>query len=532
MRSPRLLPVSIVAVVGLTAFGAPRLVVAAPNILVLIADDVGVDKVGVYARDTDYLGYTATATYLPETPTLDELAHAGVYFSDAWAMPLCSPARAIAMTGRYAWRTGVGNTVPEGPELDADTETSLADLLKDPSGETYATAVIGKWHLGLTGDPSGYDFALPDTGGVTSLEIPSTAHPLRMGFDYFSGGINGDVEAYYDWTKTYAAIPGLTLMTNETDWVTDETVNDALDWIGAQTQPWFAWVAFNLAHTSEDTESYQISDVSPDCHTVSCVLDGSCPANGRAIFQAMTECLDQRTEVLLEGMDPATLDNTMIIWMGDNGTPNGIMEAPFANRGSRSTNGKGSMYETGVRVPLMIAQGRNWREWHACSTVQRNTGHCPMTNDLVDFHGREVRANVSTVDLFATIGRLGGHTPTTGDDSMSLVGCLHNPAPNCAGPATSRTRPTYTERFEYTPDEKSGVDVLSYGAAAIRLGDDKLVLRYDATNLCFNYELYDLDADRFELTNLATSDPATLASMKATMAGLGIGWQAGIPDCP
>ena len=86
-----------------------------PNILVIVADDMGVDKVRAFVDDEP--GYLSIAQQLPATPTIDALATAGLRFTTAWSNPLCSPTRATLQTGRYAFRTNVGRPYPEGPAL-------------------------------------------------------------------------------------------------------------------------------------------------------------------------------------------------------------------------------------------------------------------------------------------------------------------------------------------------------------------------------------------------------------------------------
>ncbi len=108
------------------------------NVLILVADDLGVNLVGAYAKGADPA----------PTPNIDALAARGVLFRRAWSNPLCSPTRATIQTGRYSFRTGIGWLIPvlhKGPALDPSKMT-LPDLLGSRAG--YATAAFGKWHLG------------------------------------------------------------------------------------------------------------------------------------------------------------------------------------------------------------------------------------------------------------------------------------------------------------------------------------------------------------------------------------------------
>jgi arylsulfatase A-like enzyme len=122
-----------------------------PNILVIMADDFGVDQVGVYAEGD------ATCT-----PNIDNLASEGMLFRNAYTNPVCKPSRASIVTGQFGFRTGIGNPGRDG-ELDPN-EVTIADLLPQ-----YRTAFLGKWHLGGQ-DPN---------------------HPNLVGFDDFAGSLGG-----------------------------------------------------------------------------------------------------------------------------------------------------------------------------------------------------------------------------------------------------------------------------------------------------------------------------------------------------
>ena len=181
---------------------------SAPNILLIIGDDMGVETVASYGVGENP----------PMTTHLDDLASNGVRFTNFWAQPVCSPTRATIITGRYGFRTGIGRPVtnrgplPEPPQIPdwalpyVNTETGGgmgmgADELQslprhglgvdeytlthafDANGDLgYSTAAIGKWHL-----------ADADNGWQE--------HPIRIGFDYFSGGLTGGVESYFAWNK-------------------------------------------------------------------------------------------------------------------------------------------------------------------------------------------------------------------------------------------------------------------------------------------------------------------------------------------
>ena len=111
-----------------------------PNILIIIADDMGTDAMSAYGIGSD----------LPTTPHLDGLLSDGILFTNAWAYPTCAPSRASLLTGRYGNKNGV---MRSGPNLSSD-EVTLFEHLKDITNEEYATGAFGKWHLGNANHPN------------------------------------------------------------------------------------------------------------------------------------------------------------------------------------------------------------------------------------------------------------------------------------------------------------------------------------------------------------------------------------------
>ncbi len=129
------------------------------------------------------------------------------------------------------------------------------------------------------------------------------------------------------------------LTTNHTVYATTDNVNDAIEWISEQTDPWFVWLAFNAPHgplevPPTNLHSYGEFDV-----------DG----NERRCFEAMVEALDRETGRLLDFIG-TNLTNTTVILMGDNGTTGGLIQPPYS-----PSRGKGMLYQGGIKVPLIIA---------------------------------------------------------------------------------------------------------------------------------------------------------------------------------
>ena len=311
-----------------------------PNILLIIADDLGIDVLPGFGINDD----------LPVTPTLNTLREQGITYTNCWATPQCSPTRAAIMSGKYGVKTGVTR-----PPLILDpNDTSLFTKIKEQSATDYSMAVIGKWHI----------------GGNSSSNF---SHPRDSGIPYYEGVFTAQVSDYYNWTK---------LNTNEeeeqvTEYATKHLTDRAISWVGNQTKPWFLWLSHIAPHAPfqappEGTYTTQ-------------------PTNTRKTYLSMIESMDYEINRLLESMDENTLENTVIIFVGDNGTPGRV------NTYFPAGHVKSSLYEGGIRVPLIIS-GKS------VETVNQ------VENSLVQ-----------ATDLHATILELAGVQLLGGtDNSLSL----------------------------------------------------------------------------------------------------------------
>ncbi|MEM7792789.1 MAG: sulfatase-like hydrolase/transferase, partial [Verrucomicrobiota bacterium] len=283
------------------ALGLFNLTVAQENILLVVADDLGADSVGLYS----------SASTAP-TPIIDSLAQSGVRFTNAWAHPTCSPTRAGFLTGRHAFRTGVGAA---GDEI-ALSEFTTAQAL---SNAGYATACIGKWHL--SGSSNGND-----------------DNPNLMGFDHYEGAMNGGIGDYYNWTKVTNGSSSTV-----TNYGTTENVDNAISWIAAQSGPWFCQLAFNAPHTPFHKPPNSLHSYDSLPGTPSDIQN-----NPTSYYQAAIESLDTELGRLLNSLSPSELANTNIIFIGDNGTPRRV--SPGVVR-----DFKGRLYEGGVHVPFIVS---------------------------------------------------------------------------------------------------------------------------------------------------------------------------------
>lgn len=367
-------PAEAVAPVPAMALPARR-----PNILFIISDDVGLDvSTGMYPGMVEQLvqqygpeglnhpEYQSIAGAPASTPVLAELARQGLVFTNVYAHPFCSPTRASILTGLYGARTHV---LTYADPL-SQNHLGFVKLLKEEGG--YSTGLFGKWHLaGLPGQNGA-----PDYPGLK---------PKEAGFDVFRGNMHAALASYwnYDYQVQDAdtsasewrtdpmpvkALPGIAA----TNYAEVVKVADAIDWVTQQEtanpdQPWFAWVAFNLAHATSIQQPSAMAvpnldtlDAPSRAEMEACGGEfgsnntGSC--SGEALMRAMTNSMDTLIGKLLDAVDRLDPD-TVVIYIGDNGTPMyarpnlDFIDNLYITRDGR---GKGSVYESGARVPLAI----------------------------------------------------------------------------------------------------------------------------------------------------------------------------------
>lgn len=281
------------------------------NVLVVVLDDWGAD---MFARS----GVHPDA---PPTPTLDALADAGVYFTRFYAAPTCSPTRSQILTGRHNFRTQLGEPINhwQNEAALALDEVTIAEVLDNAAPTPVASAAIGKWHLG-------------------SLSVGDLDHATLQGFDWFAGTLGnlvfGDTFAQYTKTVNGAVQASST-------YVTTDQVDDALARITASPEPWCVYLGFNAPHQPFHAPPSAL-------HTQA--LAGNPNLTPNAHYKAALEAVDTELGRLLAALPPDVRARTTVIVLGDNGTPNEAITAPSVNN-----QNKGTLFEGGVNVPLIIA---------------------------------------------------------------------------------------------------------------------------------------------------------------------------------
>ena len=300
---------------GLTGLGTPSEPVRTPpNLIVVVADDVGTDRIGAYAENPTP----------GNTPHIDRLAAEGVLFRNAWATPYCSPSRAALLTGRHGFRTGVGKPILPGlfpPQTGmSDQEITLADSLTQVGYRSY---VLGKWHLAAPTD--------------------SPLHPMDCGFELHAGSLfnlggtgglsSGD---YEQWSKWVQGVPH-----TSTTYATTDTTDDAILALETLEEPWFLYLPYNAAH-----KPFHVPPA--DLHGFE--LEGDPKDTPVPHFKAAVEALDAELGRLLDALDASPAGRrTHVVFLGDNGTPKDAIDAP-----QNPDHGKGSLYEGAVRVPFIV----------------------------------------------------------------------------------------------------------------------------------------------------------------------------------
>jgi arylsulfatase A-like enzyme len=274
-----------------------------PNVLLIIADDMGMDA---SPYDTSSNGARGLK---PIMPNVQKLYENGVRFENAWVYPTCSPTRAAIITGKPATQTGI---YKPGDHLSG-TEKILQAFINENTNDTYDTGVFGKWHLSANS---------------------SVIEP--MGITTYKGTVGGGVSDYYSWPLSEDGIT-----TTISDYYTTTAYTDyAIDWIQERKKPWFCWVAYNAAHTASD-EFHTPKDANMYTTT---------GTKNIRMYMQMLEAMDYEIGNLLNSLDAETIANTVIIFIGDNGTPGKVAQNPFKNG-----NSKGSLHSGGVNTPFVVS---------------------------------------------------------------------------------------------------------------------------------------------------------------------------------
>ena len=452
---------------GVDPFGYTGAAPARPNVVIILADDLGWGDVQTNNPDSAMT-----------TPRIDGIAAAGANFADAHSpSSACTGTRYGLLTGRYSWRSWLSGGVLNAydrPLIGPDRPT-LGTLLQ---GHGYRTAAIGKWHLGMNftrlSDINGVNFI--NRGIDFDAEIVDG--PIDHGFDEFfgtGGNLSWSFPPVYIRDDRFTAVPkaiGPIVFGNiEFDEVLDRLTEEAVAFIereGQTDEPFFLYMPLNAPH----------GPLAPNDDFLGSTDLGRYGDFVAQVDWSVGQVLDTLRRV-------GEYDNTMVIFTSDNGSnmnrlPNHVSVDHTQDPdvlayyvGTHQFNGewkhgKGSIYEGGHRMPFLL-------QWPAAVEA-----------------GSAVDATVSLTDLYATLADILGQNPGPGEatDSVSLL-------PLLSGEAVTRGAPVVHHSGE--------------GEFAIRDGRWKLVFHESR-------ELYDLEQDPVEQDNLAAANPEVVARLEASLA--------------
>ena len=434
---------------------------AAPlNVVFILADDLGWSDLGCYGAD------------LHETPNIDRLASQGTRFTQAYTMSVCSPTRSGLLTGRHparlrmtTWREqsfGRDSEIARVPRtlLPPRTvfdlphaEITTAEVLKTLE---YRTLHVGKWHLGdanFNPETQGFDVNL----GGTHWGAPTTYfHPFR--------GPTGS-------SREFRYVPGLGVG-QPGEYLTDRLTDEALRLIDESGErPFFLNLWYHNPHTPIEGKPAVVERFARKL----AAHPGTKHRN--ADYAAMIATLDENVGRVLDHLERRRLaDRTLVFFTSDNGGYTNEFRGRRVTDNAPLRSGKGSLYEGGIRVPLIV----------------RLPG--------VTRPGTECAEPVFCTDYLPTIAELSGARMTNAIDGRSLVPLLRDPGARLGRDALFFHFPHY-----YTTTTPAG---------AIRAGDWKLIEYFEDGRT----ELYRLTEDPGESRDLAGAEPQRVAALKSRLA--------------
>ncbi len=457
-----------------------------PNIVVMLVDDMGVMDTSVPFL-TDETGqpkrYPLNDFY--RTPNMERLAARGVRFNNFCAMSVCSPTRISIMTGQNAARHRTTNWInpdkdnsgPNGP-LDWNWQglkknsITLARLLQ---ANNYRTIHVGKGHFGPSASEG--------------------ENPLNLGFDVNVGGTSiGQPGSYFaeqnfglNGKRDNKAVPNLDKYHGSHTFLTEALTIEANTKVSQAVQdkkPFFLYFPQYAVHAPFNSDprfadNYKASGKTPLAQA----------------FAALIEGMDKSLGDVLDHLDSlGVADNTLVIFLGDNGS-----DAPLGNQHEVACSAplrgkKGAHYEGGMRVPFLAA-------WAKSKLDQTNQKRLPIPSGAIQSQ------QASVCDLFPTLLNLVGIEPPSGHkvDGLPLATLL-------SGKPDSGRSESFLMHYPHSPHRSDYFTVYRDGAW-------KVVYHYfpSAVSEGSHYQLFNLLEDPFEQSNLASKSPDELARMMKSL---------------
>jgi arylsulfatase A len=409
-----------------------------PNIIFILADDLGWAELGCYGNKFN------------ETPNLDKLASQGMRFTEAYASaPVCSPYRAALMTGQYTARLGITDYLrPNDPKHLSTDYVTIAEMLGQAG---YSTGIIGKWHLTGYANHGAREIS-PDLHGFDEV-IVSENRGIGGGSYFHPYHFNREIEK---------RLPGK-------EYLVDRCNVEAVDFIARHKDtPFFLY----LSHYAVHTRLLGKEELVAKYENKSGAGKGNRAKLNNPHLAAQLESIDEGVGMIMDKLDELGItDNTILIFTSDNGGEDRVT----SNAPLRA--GKSTLYEGGIREPLIVRWPKAVKPGGLCKT--------PTSN----------------IDFYPTFLQLAGCRPHQSHnlDGVSILPLLKNPK-------AKLRRDTF---YWHYPLEKPHF-LGGRSAGAIRKGNFKLIEFFDTDQV----ELYNLADDTSEKHNLAKDLPEKVAELQ------------------
>lgn len=407
-----------------------------PNIVLIVADDLGYGDLSSYGAEDLH------------SPALDSLAASGIRFTQFYAnSPVCSPTRASLLSGRYPPLAGVPGVIRTHASNNWGNLARNIELLPEKLRRRgYHTAMVGKWHLGLN----------------------APQRPVDRGFDHFEGFLGDMMDDYYNHRRH-----GINYMRrgeeviypegHATDLFTDWAVH-YIESRTVSTAPFFLYLSYNAPHTP----------IQPPEEWVTKVRQREGDINeARAKLVALIEHMDHGIGKVMTALTESGFhDNTLVIFVSDNG---GQLNVGARNGPLR--DGKGTVYEGGIRVPAIASWSGNIAPGTASDAL------------------------LTTMDIYPTLIEAAGARITQIIDGTSFLGSVRG------GPDPDPNRLLFFSRRE------GGLRFGGKTIEAVRQGPWKLLQNSPYAPL----ELYNLERDPLETTDLSSAEPDVFRRLAAAL---------------
>lgn len=497
-----------------------------PNIVVIMADDMGFSDIGSYGGEIS-------------TPNLDALALQGLRFRQFYNAGRCCPTRASLLTGLYSHQAGVGHMISDrgSPSYQGylnDSCVTIAEVLKEAG---YTTLMSGKWHVGESRPhwpaDRGFDeyFGLI-SGGSNYFKLDG-ARQMATGNEPYTPPDDGSfymTDAFSDHAVKFVEKHGrkddpffLYLAYTAPHWPLHAKPEDIDKYVGRYRTGWEELRKERFARQAEAgirAESWSLSDSDPDVPAWEDAEDKPLWERRMEVYAAMIDCLDQGVGRVVQAIrDLGKLDNTLILFLSDNGgchesadieqgTPRNTWADPNAMPGGPdSFDGYDRPWANASNTPL-----RMFKSWvHEGGISSPLVCHWP--DGIKVPAGSVTDAPGHVIDVMATC--------------IDLAGAAY-PGSRNGKPITPLEGKSLRPIFETgSRDGHEAVFWEHQGNRAVRMGRWKLVSKRErSTRAAGPWELYDIEADRSELNDLAGEMPERVGEMEKAWLewGAKVGW--------